>query len=217
MHELTEVKYPPFVNIYKGVQPQDAKAVLLSRLPPNPSADQIAEWQPPGPPFPPDSECYVKGCWRYMVSGPGSIERVTSALPQLPSPVGVGRSEVSLKRRAGTFVVPVTINGSLRLDFMIDSGASDVSIPADVAMTLFRTGTIQESDFTGTRTYRLADGSTVPSPTFRIRVLKVGDREVRDILGSVSSVKGSLLLGQSFLSRFHSWSINNERQVLILD
>jgi hypothetical protein len=76
----------------------------------------------------------------------------------------------------GTFAVPVVINGAIALDFIVDSGAADVSIPADVVITLMRTGTIKESDFLGQKTYMLADGSKVPSQTFRIRSLKVGDR-----------------------------------------
>ena len=112
--------------------------------------------------------------------------------------------------------VPVSINGALTLNFMVDSGAADVSIPADVVMTLKRTGTIQEGDFLGEKTYQLADGSTMPSKTFRIRLLKVGDREIENVVGSVAGVNGSLLLGQSFLMRFSSWSIDNKRQVLVL-
>jgi hypothetical protein len=63
--------------------------------------------------------------------------------------------------QGGTFVIPVLINGQITLNFTIDSGAADVSIPADVVSTLIRTGTIQESDFVGKKTYRLADGSSV--------------------------------------------------------
>ena len=77
-----------------------------------------------------------------------------------------------------------------------------------------RTGTLRDADFLGQRTYKLADGSTISSQTFRIRVLKVGDRQIENVTGSVA---GSLLLGQSFLSRFRSWSIDNQRQVLMLD
>jgi clan AA aspartic protease (TIGR02281 family) len=124
---------------------------------------------------------------------------------------------VPLESIGGTFVVPVLINGKINLDFTIDSGASDVSIPADVVMTLMRTGTLTESDFQGSKTYTLADGSTVPSETFMIRSLRVGDKTLVDVTGSVASVKGELLLGQSFLSRFKSWSIDNQRQVLILN
>ena len=92
---------------------------------------------------------------------------------------------------------------------------SDVSIPYDVVITLM-TGTITRNDFLGSQTYTLADGSHVPSETFRIRSLQVGDREIRDVIGSVAKTEGSLLLGQSFLTRFKSWSIDNERGVLVL-
>jgi predicted aspartyl protease len=100
----------------------------------------------------------------------------------------------------------VSINGAITLEFMIDSGAGDVSIPTDVVMVLMRMGTINRSDFLGSRTYVLADGSTTPSPVFRIRSLRVADREIRNVTASVASVKGGLLLGQSFLRRFGSWS-----------
>jgi predicted aspartyl protease len=129
-----------------------------------------------------------------------------------PSP----RLEVALHSANGVLLVPVLINNKIPLDFILDSGAADVSVPADVVLTLMRTGTLTEADFTGTTTYILADGSTVPSQTFRIRSLKVGDKVLENVSGSVASVNGSLLLGQSFLKRFKSWSIDNERQVLML-
>ena len=47
----------------------------------------------------------------------------------------------------GVFVAPVQINGAMTLDFAIDSGAADVSVPADVFSTLKRTGTIEEFGF----------------------------------------------------------------------
>ena len=116
----------------------------------------------------------------------------------------------------GTFVVPVRINDQITLKFVVDSGASDVTVPADVVMTLLRTGTITDSDFLGTQKYRMADGSTVPSQQFVIRSLKVGDRTLENVTGSIAPVEGSLLLGQSFLRRFKSWSIDNQREALIL-
>lgn len=102
------------------------------------------------------------------------------------------------------------------LDFLVDSGATDVTIPADVFSTLVRTGTITDSDLTGSVTYTLADGSSAPSQTFRIRSLQVGDQIVENVSASVAPQKGPLLLGQSFLSRFGSWSIDNTSHSLIL-
>src|SRR5271166_1110435 len=57
-----------------------------------------------------------------------------------------GRTEVALLRGGGTFHVPVTINGAIRLPFIIDSGAADVTIPDDVMLTLIRSGTINDDD-----------------------------------------------------------------------
>jgi clan AA aspartic protease (TIGR02281 family) len=124
---------------------------------------------------------------------------------------------VLLQKRGGTYEVPVLINNAIMLDFVIDSGASDVSVPADVVMTLMRTGTLGKTDFLGTQTYTLADGSTVPSPTFRIRSLTVGNKVVENVVASVAPPQGSLLLGQSFLNRFKSWSIDDDKKVLVLE
>lgn len=132
-------------------------------------------------------------------------------------PLAPGTQAVAMDREGGTYVVPVTINGVMVLKFVVDSGAADVSIPADVVMTLIRTETLTKADFIGQQTYRMADGSTVPSATFRIRSLKVGDVEVQNVMGSVASVNGDLLLGQSFLGRLKTWSIDNSRHALILE
>jgi TPR repeat protein len=100
---------------------------------------------------------------------------------------------------------------------VIDSGAADVSVPADVVSTLMRVGAIREPDFIGENTYVLADGSPTKSPTFTIRTLKVGNTVLENVRGSVASPQASLLLGQSFLKRFKSWSIDNAKQELVLE
>jgi clan AA aspartic protease (TIGR02281 family) len=123
---------------------------------------------------------------------------------------------IPLKQKGGTYVVPVTINKTITLDFVVDSGAADVTIPADVVATLRRSGTLQRSDFTGTQPYRTADGATAQLATFRIRSLTMNNRVIENVDGSVAPAAGELLLGQSFLSRFKSWSIDNAKQALVL-
>ena len=144
----------------------------------------------------------------------GPMARTVPGSTQDHAPSQVG---VSLKKEGGTFVVPVLINGAITLDFTVDSGAADVSVPADVFSTLARTGTIRDSDIIGEETYVLADGSKSQSVTFTIRSLKVGDRIVENVRGSVAPSRGSLLLGQSFLERFKSWSVDNTKHVLLLE
>jgi clan AA aspartic protease (TIGR02281 family) len=139
------------------------------------------------------------------------------ALPPTNLEVLNAKRFVPMLQAGGVYVVPVLINGAIVLNFVVDSGAADVSIPADVVTTLMRAGTITQSDFIGTQTYTLADGSTTSSPTFRIRSLKVGDIVLQDVMGSVANREGDLLLGQSFLGRFKSWSIDNTKHALVLE
>jgi hypothetical protein len=124
---------------------------------------------------------------------------------------------VPLKSEGGTFVVPVLINDKITLDFTLDSGAADVSIPLDVFSTLKRTETISDDDLLPAATYALADGSVQRQVRFRIRTLKVGSLELPNVVGSVAPIRGSLLLGQSFLSRLSAWSVDNQRHVLIIN
>ena len=91
-----------------------------------------------------------------------------------------------------------------------------MSIPADVVLTLMRTNTISQQDFLGQQTYVLADGSKVPSQQFRIRSLKVGNKTIENVVASIASVNATILLGQSFLRKLKSWSVDNEQHVLIL-
>ncbi len=147
------------------------------------------------------------------------IQRVNKKLAALNDTPQIRSSatSVAMQSDGGVYAVPVLINGTITLDFVVDSGAADVSIPADVVSTLIRTKTLKESDFTGRQTYVLADGSKVPSQTFRIKSLKVGDKVIEDVTASVASVNGSLLLGQSFLSRLKSWSIDNTKHALVFE
>jgi clan AA aspartic protease (TIGR02281 family) len=151
----------------------------------------------------------------------GAGSSTATALPPPPSDRSdVGQSSrivIPLRNENGIFVVPVEINSKITLDFVIDSGASDVSVPADVVSVLIRTGTIRSSDFIGQQTYILADGTEVPSPVFTIRSLKVGGHIVENVRGSIASPKATLLLGQSFLRHFRSWSIDNAKHALVLE
>jgi hypothetical protein len=113
-------------------------------------------------------------------------------------------------------MVPVLINNSISLPFILDTGSAEVAIPTDVFLTLLRTGTVKQSDFIGTGTYVLADGSEQSSHRFVLHELKVGDHVVRNVIANVAPVKGAPLLGQSFLSKLPAWAIDNEWQALAI-
>ena len=123
---------------------------------------------------------------------------------------------VPLVNEHGSLRVRAVINDEASFNFTIDSGAADVCIPANIFYSLTHAGTVSQRDFLDRRPYKLADGSVHYAQRFRIRSLAVGGLELRDVVASVVPAAGSLLLGQSFLSRLKSWSIDNERQVLAM-
>jgi clan AA aspartic protease (TIGR02281 family) len=136
-----------------------------------------------------------------------------SSLPALR----LNAAEVALVEDHGIYKIPVRINDVLTLDFVIDSGASEVQVPADVALTLLRTGTITQDDFLPGKTYVLADGSNVKSERFILKHLKVGNVLVNQVEAGITGIEGQLLLGQSFLQKIDSWSLDNKRKLLILN
>jgi len=147
-------------------------------------------------------------------------DRVGGLVPAPHSVIGTAvaatSNEITLEKVGGTYAVPVLINRAITLNFIFDSGASDVLIPADVFRTLLRTGTVTQSDFLESQTYSLADGSKLKGARFIIRELRVGNQIATNVVASVGPVTGDLLLGLSFLSRFGTVTLDNERHVLIL-
>jgi clan AA aspartic protease (TIGR02281 family) len=150
---------------------------------------------------------------------PGLPDERPQAVQALKAELGQAHpaaNRIPLAREGGTLVAPVIINNAVKLNFTVDSGAADVSIPADVFSTLVRTGTVRQADMRGPRRYMNADGESHESKTFAIRSLKLGNVEVSNVEADVSPPNAPLLLGQSFLKRFKSWSIDNTTQELIL-
>jgi clan AA aspartic protease (TIGR02281 family) len=140
---------------------------------------------------------------------------VVSTTPAVPHST---RVEVPLRRHdSGTLVVEATLAGSAQVEFMVDSGASDVFMPVAMIETLKVDGVLSEDDFLGEATYSLADGRLRRAPRYRLSSITLGGRTVRNVTISSSGDDSTYLLGQSFLSHFRSWSIDNARNMLLLD
>jgi clan AA aspartic protease (TIGR02281 family) len=126
--------------------------------------------------------------------------------------------EVPVRRnQSGLYEVRATINGMGSFTFEIDSGATLVTIPANGFIQMVNAGMIQKADYQGKAISTLADGSSVVSLVFHLASMSVGGRTVNDVRCLVVKDGGSYLLGQSFLAKFRSWSIDNVRNVLLLE
>lgn len=133
-----------------------------------------------------------------------------------PPSASTSSDEIPIERSGGAYVVPVRINQTITLPFILDPGAEELVIPVDVALTLMRAGALTRSDFIGKARYTMANGSEAVQERVVIHEVQVGNHTATDVTATVSPVAGSPLLGESFLSKFGTVTIDYNRLVLIL-
>jgi clan AA aspartic protease (TIGR02281 family) len=126
----------------------------------------------------------------------------------------LARTTVAFHRRSGVFVVPALLNGSTETYFVVDSGASNVQIPQEVADELTRQGSLGPSDSLGDRPFVVADGRKLVQRTIRLRSIRIGNRTMDNVLASVGAPHSQALLGQSLLRRLNWWKIDNIRNAI---
>ena len=150
------------------------------------------------------------------------IERYSSEMPQgnvtggdaMESP-HADVSEIGMKRMpGGTYEIPCTVNG-LPLSFILDTGASDVTISSVEAGFMLKNDYLSGSDFRGKRNYMTASGEISEGTVINIREMKIGEMTLKNVSASVvRNQKAPLLLGQSVLERLGTVSVDNTNLLL---
>ena len=121
----------------------------------------------------------------------------------VPSRGVVGDGEVMFReRRGGHFVVDAEVDG-ISIQFLVDTGASDVTLtPRDAERLGFDLDRLNYE-----RAYRTANGFVSGAPV-RLHRITVGNISVPNVGASVSSAEmGLSLLGMSYLSRLSSFEV----------
>jgi hypothetical protein len=126
-------------------------------------------------------------------------------------------SKVKIIDKNGIKTIPVKINGLPEIDFILDTGASETLVTADVVLTMLRLKLITEKDFLPGETYILADGSEVKSKRFNINNLEVGGVNFTNVSAAIGNVHGEPLLGQNVLSQFKSVQQDNANGYIIFE
>jgi clan AA aspartic protease (TIGR02281 family) len=139
--------------------------------------------------------------------------------PSLPSPASTP-TRIPLQRDNAGDYVEATVNGTQRVRFILDTGCSDVSLSQALVARLRAEGSLTAADSLGAATFSTANGK-VQGERFLLRSLQVGSRTVYKVGGSVtySTARDDtiMLLGQTFLRKFKSWSIDNGKAELVLE
>lgn len=119
----------------------------------------------------------------------------------------------NLRRNGGVFMGEVSINGIVET-FVIDSGASDVTINSLLEEKLIQSGKLSKGDYLSPAFYKLADGSVISCRRFKAEKVILGGIAASDVIVSVGNQSSVLLLGKSFLDLFSSWTIDNSTHTL---
>ena len=121
---------------------------------------------------------------------------------------------IELEESSGVYTIACAVNG-IPLDFILDTGASDVTLSESEFNFFYRNGFIEESDIIGTQEYVYADGSIHELIVINLKEFTVGEIVLHDVKASVSEGLGApLLLGQSVLSMLGSVTIDYDNNVL---
>ncbi len=120
-----------------------------------------------------------------------------------------GQEKIEMKKEGGVYTIPCVVN-DLRLRFIFDTGASDVSISAIEAAFMLKNGYLYESDFINSEQYILADGSIEENAVINIKELKIGNIVLTNVKACVvKNISAPLLLGQSAISQLGKWYIDS--------
>lgn len=152
---------------------------------------------------------------------------VTNNTPTNPQGIASKSGSDVLGSSAEQAIPTISYNGGTRVKisiggvekyFLLDTGASDMIISANLERELLREGIISKKHYTKqTETYRIADGSQVTCPLIVLESVQIGDFTVQNVKAAIMDSKdASLLLGQSFLDKFSGWKFDKSKEQLLL-
>jgi len=128
-----------------------------------------------------------------------------------------GKTIVKMRKADGVYYVPCTINGT-EMEFIFDTGASDITMSLTEALFLYKQGKLTDNDFLGMQQYQIADGSIHEGAIVVLHKVKIGNCELHNIQASiVDNMQAPLLLGQSALTKFGKISINYQKNEIIFE
>lgn len=123
---------------------------------------------------------------------------------------------IQMKRQGGVSVIPCRLNG-LTLDFIFDSGASDVTISLTEATFMLKNGYLSYNDIVGSERYRTASGEISEGIKIILREIEFGGLKLRNVEASIIKTSNApLLLGQSALSKLGDITVNFETNILTI-
>lgn len=122
-----------------------------------------------------------------------------------------GQETIKMKKEGGVYTIPCEVNG-LKLRFIFDTGASDVSISSTEALFMLKNGYLDANDLLGSTEYQIANGDNIEGKKINLKRLKIGKRTLYNVKASIIySSTAPLLLGQTAMTRFNNITLDYKR------
>ncbi|GHT39890.1 hypothetical protein AGMMS49965_07210 [Bacteroidia bacterium] len=124
---------------------------------------------------------------------------------------------VKMHEKNGVRYIPMKINGQ-ELDFVFDTGASSICISLLEARILVKNGLLSNDDVIGEEQFRDATGRLSVGTKINLNTVKIGDKELYNVEATIIDNYGApCLLGQTVLSRFGTYKIDNAKQEIVFE
>lgn len=123
-------------------------------------------------------------------------------------------TEIPFTWDGGNCYVKCKIN-DLPMQFVFDTGASDVSLSMVEASFMMKNGYLSKNDVIGSTRFSDANGNVNEGTVINLKKVQFGDLELDNVRASVvRNQKAPLLLGQTVLSRAGRIEIDNQKKVI---
>ncbi|WP_262967254.1 retropepsin-like aspartic protease [Methylobacter psychrophilus] len=123
--------------------------------------------------------------------------------------------EIALTEHNGVYIMPITLNDSITVNGILDTGASEMFIPFNVIALLIQSKSIAIKDILKEGFYKLADGSTKIRERVNITKIVIGNNTFHNISAIVGANNSEILIGQSLLKNL-SYHVDNNKKILTL-
>lgn len=121
---------------------------------------------------------------------------------------------IEMEEYNGVYKIECKING-IPMNFIFDTGASDVSISSTEASFLIKQGLITDEDIIGNINYKIANGKTLEGTKLNIKQIEIEGLILKNVTATiVHELNSPLLLGQSVLSRLGKITIDGNRLLI---
>jgi clan AA aspartic protease (TIGR02281 family) len=123
--------------------------------------------------------------------------------------------KIIMKRENGIFLIPCKVNG-LPLEFIFDTGASNVSISQTEVIFMLKNNYLKIEDLGETTYAQIADGSIIEGQKILLKEIDISGIKLKNIEASYSKTQiAPLLLGQSAIKKLGPIQIDDNELIIL--